>query len=91
MTSALHPKSAYWIRPGLFDALQSFEAYEAQVYKIAGEKDRGDVFEIFVEGYLATQTINQCVKHCVVGDIPLSLRERYKLPAPTCHGLQVGE
>jgi predicted helicase len=27
-----------------------------------------------------TQTINQCVKHWVVGNIPLSLRERYKLP-----------
>ena len=58
----------------------SFEAFEARVNKIAEEKDRGDVFEIFIEGYLATQTINQCVKHWVVGNIPLSLRERYKLP-----------
>ena len=46
----------------------------------AEEKDRGDIFEIFIEGYLATQTITQCVKHYVVGNIPLSLRERYKLP-----------
>ena len=80
MTNALHTKSAYWIRQGIFDELQSFEAFEARVNKIAEEKDRGDVFEIFVEGYLATQTINQCVKHWVVGNIPLSLRERYKLP-----------
>ena len=80
MTNTLHLKSAYWIRQGIFDELQSFEALEARVNKIAEEKDRGDIFEIFIEGYLATQTINQCVKHWVVGDIPLSLRERYKLP-----------
>ena len=56
------------------------EEFEAWVNKIPEEKDRGDVFEIFIEGYLATQTINQCVKHWVVGNIPLLLRERYKLP-----------
>ena len=80
MTNALHPKAAYWITQGIFDELQSFEAFEARVNKIVGEKDRGDIFEIFVEGYLATQTITQCVKHWVVGNIPLSLRERYNLP-----------
>ena len=80
MGNALHTKSAYWLRQGVFDELKSFELLEARVNKIAEEKDRGDVFEIFIEGYLATQTINQCVKHWVVGNIPLSLRERYKLP-----------
>ena len=81
MPNALHYKSAYWIRQGIFDDLTSFEAFEARVDKIPEEKDRGDIFEIFIEGYLATQTINQCVKHWVVGNIPLSLRERYKLPS----------
>ena len=80
MTNPLHSKSAYWIRQGLFDELQSFAAFEARVNKIVEEKDRGDIFEIFVEGYFATQTINQCVKHWVVGDIPLLLREKYNLP-----------
>jgi hypothetical protein len=32
-----------------------------------------------VEGYLATQTITQRVNHWVIGNIPLLLRERYKL------------
>jgi predicted helicase len=81
MTNALHYKSAYWIRQGIFDELHSFEEFEARVNKIVEEKDRGDVFEIFLEGYLATQTINQRLKHWVVGNIPLSLRERYKLPS----------
>ena len=80
MPNALHTKASHWIRQGIFDELQSFEAFETRVNKIVEEKDRGDIFEIFLEGYLATQTINQCVKYWVVGDIPLSLRERYNLP-----------
>ena len=78
--TALHPKAPYWIRQGIFDDLRSFDVFENRVNKIIEEKDRGDAFEIFIEGYLATQTITQCVRHWVVGDIPLSLRERYKLP-----------
>jgi superfamily II DNA or RNA helicase len=80
MTNALHPKASYWIRQGIFDALRSFAEFEGRVNRIPEEKDRGDILEICVEGYLATQTITQCVKHWVVGNIPLSLRERYKLP-----------
>ena len=80
MVRTLHPKASYWIRQGIFDELRCFESFEARVNKIFEEKDRGDIFEIFVEGYLATQTITQCVKHWVVGNIPLSLRERYGLP-----------
>ena len=80
MPNALHTKASHWIRQGIFDELQSFDAFEDRVNQIVEEKDRGDIFEIFVEGYLATQTINQCVKHWVVGDIPLLLRERYNLP-----------
>ena len=80
MAGSLHTKASYWIGQGIFDDLRSFDAFEARVNQIPEEKDRGDAFEIFIEGYLATQTITQCVKHWVVGDIPLSLRERYKLP-----------
>jgi hypothetical protein len=56
MVSALHTKASYWIRHGIFDQLQSFKAFEARVNEIPEEKHRGDIFEIFVEGYLATQT-----------------------------------
>jgi hypothetical protein len=80
MSNALHFKSSYSIRQGIFDELRSFEEFEARVNKIVEEKDRGDVFEIFVEGYLGTQTITQSVKHWVVGNIPLSLREQSKPP-----------
>ena len=78
--SALHPKSSYWLRNGVFDDLTSFADFEAKVCAVTEEKDRGDIFEIFVEGYLATQTITQSVQHWIVGSIPLPLRERYNLP-----------
>lgn len=77
---ALNTKASHWIRSGIFDRLQSFAEFEERTNKVLEEKDRGDVFEIFVEGYLATQPITQRVKHWVVGNIPLPMRERFKLP-----------
>jgi superfamily II DNA or RNA helicase/DNA-binding MarR family transcriptional regulator len=65
----------------VFDGLLSFPEFESRINQLAEEKDRGDVFEIFIEGYLATQSIAQCKEHWVVGSIPLALRERYNLPS----------
>ena len=76
----LHHKTAYWIRKGIFDDLRTFADFEKRVDQIPEEKDRGDIFEIFIEGYLATQPISQRAKHWVVGRIPLAMRERYNLP-----------
>lgn len=69
-----------WIRSDVFTGVTSFAEFEQRVNQIEEEKDRGDVFEIFIEGYLATQPIVQCKQHWIVGSIPLSLRERFKLP-----------
>lgn len=79
--NAQHYKAAYWVRDGIFDELNSFADFEIKVNKVIEEKDRGDIFEIFIEGYLATQPIAQCVKHWIVGEIPLALREKYNLPS----------
>jgi len=78
---AKHVKARHWITTGIFDALTSFHDFEQRINGIAEEKDRGDVFEIFVESFLATQPIMQCVTHWVVGDIPLTLRQQYNLPS----------
>lgn len=80
MATAQHFKAAEFVRSGIFDNLDSFAELEARINKIPEEKDRGDAFEIFIEGYLATQPIMQRVQHWVVGGIPLTLRERYNLP-----------
>ena len=78
---AKHVKARHWIATGIFDALTSFHEFEQRINGIAEEKDRGDIFEIFVEGFLATQPIMQCVTAWVVGDIPLTLRQQYNLPS----------
>jgi predicted helicase len=78
--NAQHYKAAYWIGQGVFDSVSSFSGFESRVNQIVEEKDRGDVFEIFIEGYLATQAITQHVKHWVVGDIPVDMREHFNLP-----------
>ena len=78
---AKHIKARHWIETGIFNALPSFTDLEQRINAITEEKDRGDVFEIFVEGFLATQPTMQCVNHWVVGDIPLTLRQQYNLPS----------
>ena len=70
-----------WSQSGVFNGPSSFLDFESRVNQLAEEKDRGDVFEIFIEGYLATQSIAQSRQHWVVGAIPLELRKRYKLPS----------
>ena len=57
--NAHHYKAAYWFGKGIFDSLSSFSEFESRVNDIFEEKDRGDVFEIFIEGYLTTQAITQ--------------------------------
>ena len=49
--NALHYKAASWVGQGVFDSLSSFTDFESRVNDIFEEKDRGDVFEIFIEGY----------------------------------------
>ncbi len=71
LMNALHYKAASWVGKGVFDSLASFSEFESRVNDIFEEKDRGDVFEIFIEAYLATQAITQHVEHWVVGGIPV--------------------
>ena len=78
---ALHPKADFWVGRGIFDDLTSFRVLESRINELPLEKDRGDVFEIFIEAYLQTQPITQCAQHWVVGSIPLDVRQKYKLPS----------
>jgi len=49
-----HREANRWIIQSIFNDLSSFEEFEQRVNSIPLEKDRGDIFEIFIEGYLAT-------------------------------------
>ena len=50
----LHYKTAHWVNKGVFDSLSSFLDFESRINDIIEEKDRGDVFEIFIEVFVAT-------------------------------------
>ena len=49
MASSQDAKTSACISYGIFDDLKSFAAFEARVNQLAEEKDRGDVFEVFME------------------------------------------
>ena len=78
---AKHPRAHHWIRQGVFDNLSSFRELEERIDSFESEKDRGDIFEIFVEALLETQPIMQCADHWVVGNVPLAIREELNLPS----------
>jgi superfamily II DNA or RNA helicase len=78
--TATHYRSKHWIKQGVFDDLASFRDLEDRIDAIEDPKDRGDIFEIFIEAYLETQPIHQCVDHWVVGDVPLTTCEDLNLP-----------
>jgi hypothetical protein len=58
MTSK-HSSSNRLLSTCLFDGLNSFDAIEARISALPGNKERGDAFEMFAEAYLATQKIAQ--------------------------------
>jgi hypothetical protein len=62
LTATLHSNSSHWNRERLFAPIASFSAFESRVNVIPEEKDRADVFEIFIEAYLATRVIAQSRK-----------------------------
>jgi hypothetical protein len=47
-----HYRASHWINRGVFDGLSSFTEFESRIDNVAEEKDRGDIFEIFIEGDL---------------------------------------
>jgi predicted helicase len=66
-----------------FDGIQAFSEVEKRIAKQRPTKNAGDAFEIFIEGYLATQKIMQADKVWLVGQIPLEIRKELNLPANT--------
>ena len=47
-----HPKSAKFVRDGLFDGIGSFADLEERIKRLDGTKEIGDAFEVFAEAYL---------------------------------------
>jgi len=80
MTSPKHPKALSCLQRGIFDELTSFRELEARVSGLATKQQRGDVFEVFVEAYLATLSIERAKDVWPGARVPHSLRKRLALP-----------
>lgn len=78
-----HLQARRLVHRGIFDDIRSFRDLEERIEQQPTTKDVGDAFEIFVEGYLATQKIMQVEKVWLVGQIPLEIRMKLNLPANT--------
>lgn len=80
MQTPKHSKCARHVESGLFRGVASFVELEARIAALTTELERGDAFEVFAEGYLATQRVPQA-KHIWPGDtVPLDIVERLRLP-----------
>ncbi|WP_445785030.1 Helicase associated domain protein [Sphingorhabdus sp.] len=71
------------IADGIFDGLQNFSQLEERISKLGDQNTKilGDAFEIFIEGYIATQQKFQVEQNWVVGKVPLEVREQLNLSA----------
>ena len=55
MATPLHTKAAEYRKRGLFSGVRHFSELEWRIEALSDERQRGDVFEVFTEAYLATQ------------------------------------
>jgi predicted helicase len=77
-----HANAGPLIRRGLYDDLHSFAELEQRISLLGDENTKivGDAFEVFVEGYLATQQKMQAETVWLVGQVPLDIRLKLNLP-----------
>jgi predicted helicase len=77
-----HANAGLLMQRGLYDGLHSFAELEQRISALGGENTKivGDAFEVFVEGYLATQQKMQVEGIWLVGQVPLDIRQQMNLP-----------
>ena len=77
-----HPSTGRLIQRGLYDDLHSFAELEKRISGLGAENSKivGDAFEVFVEGYLATNQKMQADTIWPVGLVPFDIRQQLNLP-----------
>jgi superfamily II DNA or RNA helicase len=78
-----HPRASALVGSGLFEGISAFADLENRIGALGtaeNTKAIGDAFEIFVEGYLATQQKMLCDEIWLVSQIPADTRNRLNLP-----------
>ena len=74
-----HSHASAILRTGLFDRVTSFRQLERRIVALPTENDRGAAFEVFAEGYFATQPIEKAKNVWTERRIPEQLRRRLRL------------
>jgi hypothetical protein len=77
-----HANAELLIQCGLYDNLHSFAELEQRVSALGDQNTKavGDAFEVFVEGYLATNQKMQAEAVWLVGQVPQDIRQQLNLP-----------
>jgi superfamily II DNA or RNA helicase len=80
---SIHACASLLIRRGLYDNLHSFAELEQRISALGDESTKivGDAFEVFVEGYLATNQKMQAETVWLVGQVPQNIRQQLNLPS----------
>jgi predicted helicase len=74
-----HPKTSRYVQSGIFNDLKTFSQLEKRISKLKTEKERGDAFEVFTEGYLGTQSIMRAKEVWPFEKIPRPLKQKFRL------------
>ena len=82
MPSARHPKASLVAQRKLFSGLSSFAELERRIALLPDERARGDAFEVFAEGYLATQRKHDVANVWPLAAAPIDLLKKLKLSGP---------
>ena len=79
MTGPRHPDAQRFAEAGLFNELATFRELERRISALPSERERGKVFEVFAEAYLATQAVIQAEEVWPFAVTPPSIREELHL------------
>lgn len=79
MSSPAHPKAQSYLNSGIFDRLENFRQFEGSIAALPTPQERGAVFEVFVEAYLATLAVQKAKQVWPGACVPSSLRKRLAL------------
>ena len=79
-TYAQHPMARQLRKSGIFLPAKTFADIERRITSLKTTKERGDAFEIFAEGYLATQKVMSAAKVWVNTEIPVSVLKKLNIP-----------
>ena len=75
-----HPSTLKFLNSGIFDDLKCFSDLEKRIAKLEGNTEKGDAFEIFVEGYIATHKLLQAKQIWTDKRFTRKIRDKFNLP-----------